>query len=131
MARKRGSVMNATIQAEQAQDSGEFETFGDRLKYARKYVRLGPDEVATCLGIPVSSVHEIEMGKRYPSESELKKMSKLYLRPVNYLVSGVPVVPVDPDELFANDPKISEQDRRKILRFAEFLAGLKVVESDD
>ena len=123
--------MNATNQIEQARDSDEFNTIGDRLKYARKYVRLDSEEAATCLGIPVSSVHEIEMGKRYPSESELKKMSKLYLRPVKYLVSGEPVVPVNPDELFANAPKISKRDRRKIQRFAEFLAGFKEVESDD
>lgn len=127
----RGNVVNRRNQPEHARESGEFQTFGDRLKHAREYVRLDPEQAATNLGIPVSSVYDIEMGKRDASESELKKMSKLYLRPVKYLLSGEPVESVDPDQLFANDPKMSDHNRRTIQRFAEFLVGLKDVESDD
>ena len=83
--------MNGRIQPEHARESGEFQTIGDRLKHAREYVRLDPEQAATCMGIPVASVHDIEMGKRDASESELKKMSKLYLRPGKYLFSGEPV----------------------------------------
>ena len=131
MARMRGSVMNERDIAEQARESREFETLGERLKHARKYVRLDPEEAATYIGIPVSSVHDIEMGKRDVSEPELKKMSKLYMRPVKYLLSGEPVESVDIDQLLANEPKMSDHNRRTIQRFAEFLVGLKEVESDD
>ncbi len=104
-------------------DEGEQAKLGARLKDARDYIGLLQEDVAIALGIPRTSVHALEVGKRKVTGLELRRLARLYRRPVGWLL-GEEEVPLDDAEpLFRATAVLSQEDKNQVLRFAEFLAA--------
>ncbi len=94
-----------------------------RLREAREYIGLLQEDVAAALDIPRASVSAIESGKRRVSSLELRRLGRLYRRPVAWLL-GEEDAEVDMDApLYRATAALSTQDKEQVLRFAEFLAG--------
>ncbi len=93
-----------------------------RLKEAREYVGLSQGKVADFLDVSRSAVSEMESGKRNVTAMELKKLSKIYQRPVAWFTDDlVEDVPADVEFLARTASDLSENDRTELQRFAEFL----------
>ena len=106
-------------------DSGTSEemALARRLREAREYIGLLQEDVAVALDIPRASVSAIESGKRRVSSLELRRLGRLYRRPVAWLL-GEEGAEVDMDApLYRATATLSAQDKEQVLRFAEFLAG--------
>lgn len=103
-------------------DRDEHEVIGSRLREARELLGLLQDEAATALGIPRSSLSALEAGKRKVSGVELRRLARLYRRPVGWLV-GEEVELNHAEPLFRATAQLSEEDKEQVLRFAEFLAA--------
>ena len=109
-------------------DEPEIETseqmaLAQRLRQAREYIGLLQEDVATALDIPRASVSAIESGKRRVSSLELRRLGRLYRRPVAWLL-GEEGAEVDMNApLYRATAALSDQDKEQVLRFAEFLAG--------
>ena len=127
----RGRVMRARTQVEQARPMSDVELLGSKLKDAREYVGMEPEQVAACIGNPVSSIFDIESGKRAVSGTELKKLAKLYLRPLEYFSIDERAESIELDHLIADASKLSDRDRQALQRFTEFLQGQSRVDSND
>jgi transcriptional regulator with XRE-family HTH domain len=106
-----------------AADATEEAALGARLKEAREYIGLLQEDVATVLGIPRTSVHALEAGKRKVTGLELRRLARLYRRPVGWLLGEEEVKLDDAEPLFRATATLSEEDKEQVLRFAEFLAA--------
>ena len=104
-------------------DKNEQVALGARLKESREYIGLLQEDVATALGIPRTSVHAHEAGKRKVTGLELRRLARLYRRPVGWLLGEEDVDLNDAEPLFRAAAALSETDREQVLRFAEFLAA--------
>lgn len=105
-----------------ARDDIEQRELGARLREAREYVGLLQEDVARALAIPRASVSTLESGKRRVSSLELRRLARLYRRPVGWLLGED--LEIDPSApLFRATATLSDNDREQVLRFAEFLAG--------
>ena len=105
-------------------DSGDSEQqqLASRLREAREYVSLLQEDVARALDIPRASVSALESGKRRVSSLELRRLARLYRRPVGWLLGED--LDIDMSEpLFRATASLSANDKEQVLRFAEFLAG--------
>ena len=106
----------------EAGDEIEPRELAARLRDAREYVGLLQEEVARALGIPRASVSTLESGKRRVSSLELRRLARLYRRPVGWLLGED--LEIDPSApLFRATAELSDNDKEQVLRFAEFLAG--------
>ena len=104
-------------------DTSEQMALARRLREAREYIGLLQEDVATALDIPRASVSAIESGKRRVSSLELRRLGRLYRRPVAWLL-GEEDAEIDMDTpLRRATEALSDQDKEQVLRFAEFLAG--------
>ncbi len=104
-------------------DSSEQMALAERLREAREYIGLLQEDVAAALDIPRASVSAIESGKRRVSSLELRRLGRLYRRPVAWLL-GEEDAEVDVNApLYRVTAALSDQDKEQVLRFAEFLAG--------
>ncbi|WP_420445295.1 helix-turn-helix domain-containing protein [Candidatus Poriferisodalis sp.] len=104
-------------------DASEEMALARRLRGAREYIGLLQEDVATALDIPRASVSAIESGKRRVSSLELRRLGRLYRRPVAWLL-GEEGAEVDMNvPLYRATEALSDQDKEQVLRFAEFLAG--------
>ncbi len=94
-----------------------------RLREAREALGFTQEEVSGALGIPRTSVHAMETGKRNVSALELRRLARLYRRRVEWLL-GEDAEPVGADNaLHRATQTLSEEDKEQVLRFAEFLAA--------
>ena len=94
-----------------------------RLREAREYIGLLQEDVAKALGIPRASVSAFESGKRRVSSLELRRLGRLYRRPVAWLLNEEGAeLEVDAPLRRATEA-LSDHDKEQVLRFAEFLAG--------
>ena len=93
-----------------------------RLREAREYVGLLQGDVAKALGIPRASVSALESGKRRVSSLELRRLARLYRRPVGWLLGEDADVDLSAP-LHRATAALSDNDKEQVLRFAEFLAG--------
>lgn len=93
----------------------------NRLKEAREYLGISQGMVAQQLGIPRASVSALESGKRRVTSIELQRLARLYRTSVSQLLDEDESA--DPVEraLFRTATTLSDEDRRQVLRFAEFL----------
>lgn len=105
------------------EERDDHEVIGSRLREAREFVGLLQDEAATALGIPRSSLSALEAGKRKVSGVELRRLARLYRRPVGWLLGDEEIELGEADPLFRATAQLSEQDKAQVLRFAEFLAA--------
>lgn len=104
-------------------EASEEMALAQRLREAREYIGLLQEDVATALDIPRASVSALESGKRRVSSLELRRLGRLYRRPVAWLL-GEDGAELDMDApLYRATAALSDQDKEQVLRFAEFLAG--------
>ncbi|MCY3963357.1 MAG: helix-turn-helix domain-containing protein [bacterium] len=104
-------------------DASEQMVLAQRLREAREYIGLLQEDVAAALDIPRASVSAIESGKRRVSSLELRRLGRIYRRPVAWLL-GEEGAEVDMNApLYRATEALSDQDKEQVLRFAEFLAG--------
>jgi len=102
-------------------------TLGERLRRAREYLEFSQDQVAAILGVPRSALSLIETGQRKVEVLELKKLAALYKRPVGYFTGD------EEEESFGAAVKhlarkvaeLSEEDRKEVDQFADFLRARK------
>lgn len=115
-----GTGMSAELPDARA---GEEMALAQRLRSAREYIGLLQEDVATALDIPRASVSAIESGKRRVSSLELRRLGRLYRRPVAWLLEEEGAeLEVDAPLARATEA-LSDHDKQQVLRFAEFLAG--------
>lgn len=120
---RRNEPDTRTIDEELPSDENEQAALGARLKESREYIGLLQEDVATALGIPRTSVHALEAGKRKVTGLELRRLARLYRRPVGWLLGEEDVDLNAAEPLFRAAAALSESDREQVLRFAEFLAA--------
>lgn len=100
---------------------------GARIREAREFLGLSQEAIAEHLGIPRASVSAIESGRRKVSSMELRELSLLYRRPLEWFYSTDTVSASNEDEtvqaLFRATRNLNEEDKQQVLRFAEFLKG--------
>lgn len=94
-----------------------------RLKEAREYVGLLQEDVASALGIPRASVSALESGKRRVTGLEIRRLARIYRKPVGWLLGEDDVELSDAEPLYRAAEALSARDRDQVLRFAEFLAA--------
>ncbi len=90
-----------------------------RLREARVYLGFSRDEVSAAMGRERRWVDDIEHGRQPVTGEELRKLSRLYQRPVAWLQGQTAF---QPDAgLLRQVDNLAEGDREAILDFAEFL----------
>jgi transcriptional regulator with XRE-family HTH domain len=104
-------------------DAEEQAKIAARLREAREYVGLLQEEVASALGIPRASVSALESGKRRVTGLEVRRLARIYHRPVGWLLGEEDTALSDAEPLFRATESLSDQDREQVLRFAQFLAA--------
>ncbi len=103
----------------------EHKVLGARLREARETLGLVQADTADALGIPRTSVAALEAGTRKVTGLELRRLARLYRRPVAWLLGeddGNGASAADQVLFRATEP-LSERDREQVLRFAQFLAA--------
>lgn len=95
-----------------------------RLREARVYLGFSRDDVSGAMGRERRWVDDIENGRQRITGEELRKLSRLYRRPVGWFTGEWEHHP-DPDMVrqLNENPRLTEGDREAVLDFAEFLAG--------
>jgi len=104
-------------------DAEEQGRIGARLKQAREYVGLLQEDVAAALGIPRASVSALESGKRRVTGLEVRRLARIYHKPVGWLLGEEEIELSEAEPLFRATESLSARDREQVLRFAEFLAA--------
>lgn len=104
-------------------DEVEQRRLGERLREARNYLGLLQEDVAAVMRIPRASVSALETGKRRVSSLELRRLARLYRRPVGWFLGEDTEDPDFSTPLFRATASLSDADKEQVLRFAEFLAG--------
>lgn len=95
---------------------------GRRLREAREYVGLSQEEVAFALSVSRPAVGHIESGTRKVEAFELNKLSELYGRTVDYLLTGNSPAEDTRVAFLARATKgMSDSDMEELARFAAFL----------
>ncbi|MCU1394866.1 MAG: transcriptional regulator [Ilumatobacteraceae bacterium] len=118
-----GSPDGERDQSKSTTDESEHALLGARLKEAREYIGLLQEDVAAALGIPRTSVHALEAGKRKVTGLELRRLARLYRRPVGWLLGEEDAPLSEAEPLFRATSALSAGDKEQVLRFAEFLAA--------
>ena len=110
---------------EQVEPRSEHEEIGARLRAAREYLGLSQELVAQHLDVPRPAVSAMERGSRKVSSVELKKLARLYGKPVGFFIGEESDPVLEADEvstaLFRAARQLSDSDRQQVLQFAEFL----------
>jgi len=91
----------------------------NRIKKARKEIRLSQEDVAKHLGLNRTAVVEIEAGKRKISSEELKKFCELFGKTADELLYGNTTSDVDLI-LLRNFAALDEADQKEIMGLIEF-----------
>jgi transcriptional regulator with XRE-family HTH domain len=105
----------------------EGKALAERLKDTREYLGLSQQFVSEQTGIPRSAISDIERGMRKVESLELKKLSRVYRYPVEYLLGS----DSDTDNSSIDDGTVqalaraagdlTKEDQEEVLRFANFL----------
>ena len=89
-------------------------------------IRGSQEAVAEALGVPRASVSAMESGRRKVSSLELRDLARLYKRPLDWFYDS-DAEPIAEDEtvsaLFRATRNLNQEDKKQVLRFAEFLKG--------
>lgn len=103
-----------------------------RLREAREYVGLSQDEVAVALGLSRPAITNMESGTRKVEAIELERLSALYGRSVESLLSGETSSEGERVAFLARATQgLSNKDLEELARFAAFLrAGPKPKRKD-
>lgn len=99
-------------------------TLNDRLKEARKNLKLSQEYVAKVLGIHRTTVTAIESGVRKVTADELKMFSELYGVSIHELMYEEKEN--DEVKMFARTfSELSENDKKEIINLMEFKKKIK------
>ena len=97
---------------------------GSKLREAREYLELTQQEVAQVLGLPRSAISLIETGERRLETLELKQLAELYGRPISDFTEERTLEQAPEIRMLMRKAEaMSEQDRKEIVRFADWLLG--------
>ena len=99
---------------------------GGRIRSAREYRGFSQEDVAAAVRIPRSAVSLIESGERRVDSVELTRLAKLFDCSVGHFTGEErPIPPSDPsiDVVARLAASLSDEDRREVMRFAEFLSS--------
>lgn len=99
-----------------------------RLREVREYLGLTQKFVADQTGINRVAVIEIEQGKRKVDSLELKRLANLYRYPVQHFLEEEPTYEEGSASVAAlarAAGELTEEDRRQVMRFADFLRNYK------
>lgn len=102
-------------------------SLGLRLKEAREYRGLSQDDVAQNIGVSRSAISLMESGGRNVSAIELGRLAKLYKVTMESL-AGHDSSDESVRMMARATATLSEEDRKEVLRFAEFLRARSVNE---
>lgn len=103
----------------------EVEIMHERLKEARKYLKLSQEFVARQMCLSRPTISAIESGQRKVTADELAKFSKLYGVSTDELMYGK-VYENAQVEMFARAfSELSDTDRREIMNLIEFKCRYK------
>jgi transcriptional regulator with XRE-family HTH domain len=120
--------MSKDRETEPNDKDGDRKSLGERLREAREYLGFSQDQVATFLGVPRSALSLIEAGQRKVDALELKRLARLYKRPLGYF-TGDELEEVsfggDIEHLARKVSELSPDDREELGRFADFLRARK------
>lgn len=90
--------------------------FGSRLKEIREIRGLTQTELSKKINIPSTSISHLESGSRKPSFDNLRKISKFFEIPTDYLIGNTESREIGaPDVLYRNIQNLNEKDR-EVLR---------------
>ncbi|MHB8959588.1 MAG: helix-turn-helix domain-containing protein [Candidatus Limnocylindrales bacterium] len=106
-----------------ARESNEHRIVGARLREAREVLGLTQEDVAGALGIPRTSVIAMEAGRRKVTGLELRRLGRLFRRPIDWLLGESDSPVHDVEALHRATAALSEEDKEQVLRFAQFLAS--------
>lgn len=99
---------------------------GEKLRECREYLGFSQEEVAGVMKISRSAISLIEAGQRKVDALELKRLARLYQRPVAYF-TGEDIFPASNSHgiqvLARKASQLSESDLNELQRFAEFLGS--------
>ena len=114
-------------------DSKDWEELGERLQEERKYRGYSQKEIADFLGISRSSISLIEGGDRKINSIELQKLADFYGTTVDSLLDSSPGSGQNDEiDLIARKAEdLSSEDRKEVLRFAEFFISQKTGEEEN
>ena len=95
----------------------------DRLREAREYMGFSPDDVSCAMDRERQWIDDIEHGRQKITGEELRKLSRLYRRPIAWLCGESTFQP--PPEMLRqlDNPRLTDGDREAVLDFAEWLQG--------
>ena len=101
----------------------EWEDLGDRLKKAREFRGYSQQQIAEILDISRTAVSQIENGERKIDSIELQQLADFYNTSIDKLVGeSSDDENIEEIELLTRATKeLSSEDRKEVLRFAEFL----------
>ena len=93
----------------------------ERIRTERRYVGLNQADVAAALGISRAAVSALETGRRRVTGLELRRLSELFGVSVDRLAGATSSEDATTTALFRAAKTLTEDDKQKVLRFAEFL----------
>lgn len=91
-----------------------------RLGEARRHVGLLQDDAAGALGLSRSTISAIERGKRRIAPLELRRLARLYRRPVGWFLGEESELS---ESFLRATVELNANDKQEVLRFAEIWAG--------
>jgi transcriptional regulator with XRE-family HTH domain len=101
----------------------DMQALAQRLREGREYLGLSQEAVAERLGVARATISAVEAGKRKVSSMELRDFARLYRTTVEKLLGDTEEPDKDPvvGALFRTARDLTHEDRKQVLRFAEFL----------
>lgn len=100
----------------------------ERLREAREYIGLSQAEIAQLVGLPRTAITGIEAGTRKVEATELKRLSNIYRRSAEYLLTGCEPADNGPEQfafLARAVNGLTPKDVDEVARFADFLRASK------
>jgi len=101
----------------------KWQQIGDRLRKAREYLELKQEEAAEAVGLSRSALSLVENGRRKVDAVELARFAQVYRQSIQALTGATetPPLPESVQALARAANELSAEDRKELLRFAEFL----------
>lgn len=99
----------------------EQELLARRLRESREYLGLSQEFVAEELNVPRASVSAMENGKRKIGSLELKQLARLYKQPMSSFLEEEMEESSALSTLLRASRSLDEEDRKQLVRFAQFL----------
>ena len=104
-------------------EAAKWRQIGDLLRKAREYLELKQEEAAEAVGLSRSALSLIENGRRKVDAVELARFAQVYGQSIEALTGAAetPPLPESVQALARAATELSADDRKELLRFAEFL----------